>query len=456
MMQWALVIDFALVSVSLLLATVLRANCRLLQRFLVPNAITAGFIGLALMYLVELLMPDITPSREVLGNIVYHLLAITFISIALKKRERYIQKNSLATAFHLTLGYAVEGFVGYTITLILLYTVMPDIFPTFGMLFEMGFGQSSGQAYALGKQWEALGFTDGGTVGLTFGAIGFLWACFVGIPLLNWGVRKGLVSNVDPATLRNRGFFGRGSSGMPGTKSTTHPDVISSGAFHIAVVGSVYFLDYALIKLLVFLLHLAGGEFSVQFGKILWAYHAFFATLLALLVGKLLDKFRVHHVLDDRTLTAISASSVDFLVTSAIMAIEIVVIAQYIVPILIICIAGGSIIMLLVFTLARKSFDDHLFERIISIFGLLTGTVSTGLALLRVIDPDYSTPAASDLVLGSGFSLFLGFPLLFLINLPALNQTTRIFVITDVGIAGYGIIVFAAAVFLGLVRLRRR
>jgi len=456
MMQWTLVIDFALISVSLLAATLLRANCRLLQRFLVPNAITAGFIGLLLIYLVELIVPDVAPSREVLGNIVYHLLAVTFISIALKKREKYIQKNSLATAFHLTLGYAVEGFIGYTITLVFLYTVMPDIFPTFGMLFEIGFGQSSGQAYALGKQWEALGFTDGGTVGLTFGAVGFLWACFVGIPLLNWGVKRGLVRNVDAATLRNRGFFGRGSLGMPGTKSTTHPDVISSGAFHIAVVGSVYFLDYALIKLLVFLLHLAGGQFSVQFGKILWAYHAFFATLLALLISKLLDRFKVHHVLDDRTLTAISASSVDFLVTSAIMAIEIVVVLRYIVPIMIISVTGGVIIMLLIFALAKMSFDDYLFERIISIFGLLTGTVSTGLALLRVIDPDYSTPAASDLVLGSGFSLFLGFPLLFLINLPAMNQTTRTFIITDAAIAAYSIIVFAAAVFLGLVRLRRK
>jgi len=452
-MQWALIIDFTILSVSLLAATLLRAHVRFLQRFLVPNAITAGFVGLGLVYLTENIFPEIMPSREILGNIVYHLLAITFISIALKKRKKYLEKNSITTAFHLTLGYAIEGFVGYTITLIFLFTIMPDIFPTFGMLFEMGFGQSSGQAYALGKQWERLGFTDGGTVGLAFGAIGFLWSCFVGIPLLNWGIRKGYVKNVRPAMLANRGFFVR-NAGPPAGKSTTHPDVIASGSFHLAFIGSVYLLDYFFIKFIVFLLGRFGGEFSVQLGNILWAYHAFFATLLAMLIGKLLDRLNLHHILDNDTLTGISASSVDFLVTAAIMAIEIVVVMQYIVPILVICVVGGTLIMLVVFMLAKRSFDDYFFERVISIFGLLTGTVSTGLALLRVIDPEYKTPAASDLVLGSGFSLFLGFPLLLLINIPAIHQTVRAYLFTDFAILGYILIVFFAAVILRLIRIK--
>ena len=454
-MEWQLVIDFTIICISLIIASVLRSQVRFLQRFLVPNAITAGFVGLGLMYLLEALVPDLMPSREILGNIVYHLLAVTFISIALKKRERYIDRNSLATAFHLTLGYAIEGFIGYTVTLLFLFTVMPDIFPTFGMLFEMGFGQSSGQAYALGRQWEALGFENGGTVGLTFGALGFLWSCFIGIPFLNWGIRRGYVKNVDPSTFSNSGFFARKEQRPASGLKTTHPDVVSSGAFHIAFIGSVYLVDYFLIKLIVMFLTGVGGDFAVQFGNILWAYHAFFATLLALLIGRVLDRLRLHHVLDEGMLTGISASSVDFLVTAAIMAIEVVVVVRYIVPIAVICVVGGTVIMLVVVTLARKSFDDHVFERVISIFGLLTGTVSTGLALLRVVDPEYKTPAASDLVLGSGFSLFFGFPLLFFINIPALHRSTKIYLLTDAGIFGYIVILLVVMAALGLFRRRR-
>jgi ESS family glutamate:Na+ symporter len=454
-MGWGLAVTFAMVSVSLLIASALRANVRVLQRFLVPNAITAGFVGLGLMYLLEWAFPEIMPKRSDLGNIVYHLLAVTFISIGLKRRERYVSKDSIATAFHLSLGYAVEGFVGYSITLIFLFTVMPQIFPTFGMLFEMGFGQSSGQAYALGKQWEAFGFQNGGTVGLTFGAIGFLWACFVGVPFLNWGIKRGYIKGIDKKLLENTGFLGKGVRKSPVGSSTTHPDVIATGTVHIAFIGVVYLIDYFFIKLLVFLLEMVGTTFAVQFGNILWAYHAFFATLFALLAGRILRAAKLDHILDDNMLTGISASSVDFLVTAAIMAIELAFVVQYIVPITVICIVGGILVMLLVLFLAKRSFTDYFFERVISIFGLLTGTVSTGLALLRVIDPEYKTPAASDLVLGSGFSLFIGFPLLFLINIPALHQTAKVYLITDGGILGYIVILFVIMVALGILRKKK-
>jgi len=450
-MQWALAIDFTILSLSLLIASILRAHIRFLQRFMVPNAITAGFVGMGLMYLIQMGFPQILPSREVLGNIVYHLLAVTFISIGLKKRKRYIDKNSLTTAFHLTLGYAIEGFVGYTLTLFFLFTFIPQIFPTFGMLFAIGFGQSSGQAYALGKQWETLGFIHGGTVGLTFGAIGFLWACFVGIPFLNRGIKKGYVKGIDRKYLQNQGFFSRGEKGPAGGRSTTHPDVIASGSFHLAFIGFIYLVDYFFIKGIVYFLERIGGEYTSQLGSILWAYHAFFATLFALLAGKVLDRLNLHHILDNDMLTGISASSVDFLVTAAIMAIELVVVMQYIVPISVICVVGGVVIMSVIIFMAKNSFKDHLFERIISIFGLLTGTVSTGLALLRVIDPEYKTPAAGDLVLGSGFSLFLGFPLLLLINIPALHRTVKAYILTDVAIAVYITALFTAMILLGLI-----
>jgi ESS family glutamate:Na+ symporter len=455
-MGWGIAVTFAIVSVALLLASLLRARLRFLQRFLVPNAITAGFVGLGLMYLLEWAFPEVMPKREDLGNIVYHLLAITFISIGLKRRERYVSKDSIATAFHLSLGYAVEGFIGYSITLIFLFTLMPRIFPTFGMLFEMGFGQSSAQAYALGKQWEAIGFQNGGTVGLTFGAIGFIWACFVGVPFLNWGIRRGYVKGIDRRLLENTGFLGRGGTKPTTGRGTTHPDVIATGTLHLAFIGLVYLVDYFFIKFLVFILNGLGSTFAVQFGNILWAYHAFFATLFALLAGRILRAAKLDHILDDGMLTGISASSVDFLVTAAIMAIELAFVVQYIIPITVICIVGGVLVMLLVLFLARRSFNDYFFERVISIFGLLTGTVSSGLALLRVIDPEYRTPAASDLVLGSGFSVFIAFPLLLLINIPAMYRTTKVYLLTDAGILGYIVILFVIMIALRVLGPKRQ
>jgi ESS family glutamate:Na+ symporter len=169
----------------------------------------------------------------------------------------------------------------------------------------------------------------------------------------------------------------------------------------------------------------------------------------------LLKRLKLDHILDDDMLTSISTTSVDFLVAAAIMAIEVVVVIQYIVPILAICIFGGIAVMVLILFLAKRSYQDYFFQRAIAMFGLLTGTISTGLALLRVIDPEYRTPAARDMVLGSGLSLFFSFPLLLFINVPALNRTVRIYLLTEGVVLVYIISIFTVMVATGFLRLKR-
>ena len=53
------------------------------------------------------------------------------------------------------------------------------------------------------------------------------------------------------------------------------------------------------------------------------------------------------------------------------------------------------------------------------LYGASTGTLPTGLALLRVIDPDFETPVATDYMYGAGIAFFLVIPYVLSINLPA-------------------------------------
>ena len=62
-------------------------------------------------------------------------------------------------------------------------------------------------------------------------------------------------------------------------------------------------------------------------------------------------------------------------------------------------------------------------------FGMLTGTISSGVLLVREIDPEYKTPAANNLVTGSGTAIIFGAPLLGLIGLAPKSLTMTLVVL---------------------------
>ena len=52
-------------------------------------------------------------------------------------------------------------------------------------------------------------------------------------------------------------------------------------------------------------------------------------------------------------------------------------------------------------------------------YGMLTGTIGSGVLLLREMDPELKTPAANNLVSGSSTAIVLGAPLLVFVSLAA-------------------------------------
>jgi ESS family glutamate:Na+ symporter len=59
---------------------------------------------------------------------------------------------------------------------------------------------------------------------------------------------------------------------------------------------------------------------------------------------------------------------------------------------------------------------------------MMTGTISSGVVLLREIDPGFKTPAANNLLTGSSFAILLGAPMLIFIGL-APESNTMLFVV---------------------------
>lgn len=418
MTPWNGVLDFCYLGAGLVLATVLRAKIGFLQKLLIPNNIIAGFLcflfGSAVFGLV-----DIDPDRY--GNYVYHLLAVTFVSMALRRAHKKRNLLMVSTGFILTLGIGIQAFIGLGIACGFALAVIPDLFPTFGYYLMLGFSQGPGQSYALGKTWEPLGLANGGNIGLTFAAIGFIWACFVGVVLVHLNLRKkgkSLGQQAERISRSERTGIVRAenTSDVSGNKNsagqlTTSSSAIDSLGFHLAMVGIVYGVTYLLlwcVEKMVLPEH--PPPMLEHLVNTMWGLHFVFAAFLALLLRKVLDRTGQGHILNDGLLTRISGSSLDFMVCAAIAAISFSVIVKYAVPIAVMTTVGGIVTVYFVLHAIRVSRMSYAFERIVSIFGTLTGTLSTGLTLVRIVDPDFESPAPSALVFSTAVTLPLSIP----------------------------------------------
>ncbi|MFW6290906.1 MAG: sodium:glutamate symporter [Spirochaetota bacterium] len=426
--QWSFFVDVGIIAIALLLATLIRWRVRFFQRFLIPNALTAGFI---LLPFYNFVAPHIGLTNAGLGEIVYHLLSISFVAMTLRrplqprgKSSRGVMGNTVALLFQ----YGMQGFVGLLLTALLINTVMPDLFPAFGLLVPLGFALGPGQAFAIGGGWEPFGFVGAGTVGLTFAALGFLLACFIGVFLINYGYRKGWASPTAAANAARVGpkeRQGRGSGIVDfdrenpiGARLTTYSDSIDTMSVNLGIVLATYFLSYLFLRFLTWALGFV-GELGTDLATNLWGISFVFAMLVALVVKRVLHLTKWYPILDHGSLARISGTSVDIMVAAAVGAISLVVVLDYWFPIVIVGGIAGLLVTLTVPWMASRMFTSYRFQRTVTIFAAMTGTLPTGLAMLRVLDPEFSTPVAGDYVASSAVVFFALIPLILAMNLPA-------------------------------------
>ncbi|MGI6532816.1 MAG: hypothetical protein ACOX29_10350 [Bacillota bacterium] len=81
------------------------------------------------------------------------------------------------------------------------------------------------------------------------------------------------------------------------------------------------------------------------------------------------------------------------------------------------CVVGTVVTIFFLQWLCKKIYPGYYYEGLLSMYGMLTGTISSGILLLREIDPHFRTPAAINLVTGSSFAIFFGAPMLLFIGL---------------------------------------
>ena len=413
---WNIIIQLGLIAGSILLANFLRQKLRFVRQSLMPVAVLAGFLLLILKY-----AGVITPDNEIMEILVYHGIALGFIAMSLRVPSARDgsggDRAGLKSGALIVSTYLIQGVTGLVITLALSYTLMPGLFKAAGLLLPMGYGQGPGQANNVGSTYEALGFAGGRSFGLSIAAAGYLVACVVGVIILNILARSKWIP--EPGTRVQAhldGDFFQSEGEIPIS------DSIDKFSVQIAMVIVVYLATYLVSRGITAGLSAVAPGLAATVNTLIWGFNFILGSALAILLRVLLEKGRKAGILqrqyqNNYLLNRTSGFFFDVMIVAGIASINLEDIRGLWLPFLLMAILGGVVTWLYLAAICRKAYPAYYYEGLISMFGMLTGTISSGVLLLREIDPDLATPAANNLITGSSFGIVLGAPVLLLVGL---------------------------------------
>lgn len=406
----ALVGNLLVLAIVLAIAAALRAHVAPLRRLGIPDGLLAG----ALALLVGPSGLDVVPQAlsfggAVLEPLVYHGFAVVFIALGLRAAPRVLVTRgarSLAFGFvTITVLQALLGFVAIT-----LWSSLggEPLHPGFGFMLMLGFAQGPGQALSLGSAWEPLGLVHGAQLGLLFAALGFAACCVLGIPLVAWARRRGWVDAPAPVEPLGEAAAIDAEVVPHDGERTQRMEPLTLAAVCIGCVYALVFLALSSVAAV-----LPPGSSA---GSTLWGFHFLVGSGFAIALRRGIDRTG-WFTLDDTLLSRIAITAVDLTTAAALGALELDALERWLAPTLVIAVIGGVVTLAVTLWLGRRAFPDAPFAHVLMLFGTSTGTMPTGFALLRMVDPELRGPVARSTVLAATAAVPLGMPL-FLAVIP--------------------------------------
>lgn len=381
----------------ILLATgkFLRVKVKFIQKLYLPSAVIGGIIGLILVQISGSRLDNWTVGWTSLpGFLINIVFASLFLGAAIPSLSVIWDRAAPQLAYGQIVAWG-QWVVGLGFIMILLGSLfkVPDLF---GAALPIGFEGGHGTAAGLRDTFIQLGWNEGSDFSLASATAGILSAIIVGIALINWAAKKGYVSILkqqdDMTAEELAGLYPiekRPSAGQ----QTVSADSIDSVALHLAIIGIAIFIGYSIKVVLMAIENQFFGDAEV---KLFAGFPLFPLCMIGGLIVQLVISRRARiSPVDHKLMQRMGGTALDFLVVAAISTIRIDVIAKGIVPFTIIIIGGILWNIFCVRVLARRMLPNYWFERAIAEMGKSMGVTATGLLLLRIVDPEQETEAAS-------------------------------------------------------------
>lgn len=446
---WGFVLLLSFLLGSLLIANILKRRISFLKNSLIPNSVLGGIIILLVEWVYRLISNKQlfeaaafgANGNDTLEIITYHCLALGFIASSFnttngtmsKKRVNEIIDTGVTTVS----TYLLQGIVGLVITIIAA-KVIEGFFAAAGILLPFGYGQGTGQALNWGNIYEQEnGFINGKSFGLTIAALGFLSAAIGGVIHLNVAKSSGKLklSKRTDGSLHTDTIEEKGEIPMQ--------ESVDKLTVQLAFIMVSYAIAYLIMALL--------GKLMPGMKATIYGFNFLLGVLAATLV-KVIVKFLQNRKIITRKytnnflMTRLSNLFFDIMVVAGVAAIRLDALEQYWGIMLILGIVGLIITYVYNLFVAKKLFPEYEQEQFLAMYGMLTGTASTGIILLREIDPEFKTPVSDNLVYQNFPAIVLGFPLMILANLAPKEPVLTV-VIFAAMFAVLNVILFRSRIF---------
>ncbi|MFD1020937.1 sodium/glutamate symporter [Thalassobacillus hwangdonensis] len=406
-------IGFALVYISifLLLGKLIRIKFPIFQNLFLPSSIIGGFLALLLgpQVLGKLVTPFVSEDNFFTNGIMTEgitqvwealpglLINIVFAALFLGAKTPTLKNIWNYGGPQLAFGWAI-GWGQYVVgLLVVLLILVPfyDIPPMAGALIEVAFEGGHGTAAGMAQTFEDLGFPEAFDLAIGLATVGILSGVIFGIIMINWAVRKEkteIVKDVKEfSNLKKKGIM-EFQNREPAANMTVRPESIEPLSFHFALISLAVLIGYVILEGLIALESVTWGAWT---DSEIMTYVPLFpiAMIGGILLQLFFDKTDKHDVLDRPMIARIQGFALDILILTAIASVSLDVIGEYLVPFIVLAVAGITWNVVGFLVLAPRIIPQYWFERGIGDFGQSMGVTATGLLLMRIVDPDSKSPA---------------------------------------------------------------
>ncbi len=442
----------AVLLATLLISNGLKRSIGVLRKSLIPTSVLGGLMLLLISVIYKAITGRVMFNEPFFGGdgmsameiVTYHALALGFIASTLKSSEKKMTKKRSVEVFNTGVttvaSYLLQAVLGLGITIFVASFIMKSFFPAAGVLLPFGFGQGPGQALNFGYMYEGQGFYGGRAFGLTVAGLGFLSASFGGVFHLMLLKKHGKVRTVEEK-----------DEILSGDEVQPRGEIPMNGGLDKLTVQLGFIIGtYVLAFLVMYGISLFFDPESNMIDTI-FGFNFLIGVLMATLVKAVLNycrkvKIIKRQYLNNFLLERTSNFFFDIMVIASIAAIQLDLMKSYWGVMAVLAVVGLVSTYLYNHFVAKKLFAEYKDEQFLAMYGMLTGTASTGMILLREVDPEFKSPVADNLVYQNFPAIVFGFPLMLLANMAPTQPLVTLGILVGFFLV-MNVILFRAQIF---------